>query len=129
MTLNEFSAVIRERIPTPAEFVSVVDGQGWKIVVQADGRASLRVPSAKDRLAQALARMLSREPYRTNVLRFMASGKQEPEPDAKKCPGFTVPIGKNNVPTHIECNTLYWNAADCAETCNNRNCPQRGNEA
>jgi hypothetical protein len=68
MTLQEFGGIVQDRIPTPKEFVSVVRGQGWDIVSHSDGKASLRVHNGKDALAIAFARMLGREPYRTNVL-------------------------------------------------------------
>lgn len=70
MTIDEFAAITGERIPTPAEFVRFTTGQGWRIVTNGEA-ASLRAP-ASDPLAVALAKMLGREPYRTNVLRYVA---------------------------------------------------------
>lgn len=66
MTLDTFCEVIATRIPTPAEFVDFADSQGWRIGAK-DGKGFLRAPPA-DELAVALAKMLSREPYRSNVL-------------------------------------------------------------
>lgn len=82
MTLTEFGAVVRQRIPTPAEFVAVVRGQKWSIEKYPDGRAAIRADK-KDPLAVALAKMLSREPYRTNVLKIVDDGPpaaKKPEP-------------------------------------------------
>lgn len=76
MTLEEFREVVRRRIPTAEEFVSVVEGQGWRVVAFDDGRASLRCRNPNDSLALALAKMLGREPYRTNVLKVV--GKKSP---------------------------------------------------
>lgn len=82
MTLEEFSRVITTRIPTPAEFVAFVEGMGWRIETNGGDRASLRA-SASDPLAVGLARMLGREPYRTNVLALAQQKwrqKEEPQP-------------------------------------------------
>lgn len=69
MTLDDFTAITAQRIPTPAEFVAFVESQGWRINLSGDGeRAGLRVPNRQDPLANALADVLKREPYRTNVL-------------------------------------------------------------
>ena len=78
MTLQEFGAVVTRRIPTPAEFVAAVRGQGWSVALKPDGSAALRVPDARDRLALALAKMLAREPYRTNVLALVRQEQAAP---------------------------------------------------
>lgn len=97
MTLAELRAVAGERIPTPAEFVAFADGQGWRFGT-AGGRPVLYADRG-DPLAVAFARMLSREPYRTNVLAILdARGavpvrdcrpepepEPEPEPAAEEC--------------------------------------------
>lgn len=81
MTFDQFCDLSRTRIPTPKEFVAFVESQGWKVVVKDDKRASLRVKGKADRLALALAKMLGREPFRTNVLKaVMGEWRQEPEP-------------------------------------------------
>ena len=67
MTLDDFARITSERIPTPREFVSFAESQGWSITVTGD-RAALHVRDRNDPLAVSLARMLGREPYRTNVL-------------------------------------------------------------
>lgn len=67
MNLDTFADITSQRIPTPTEFVQFVKSQGWKIITKADG-AALRVRDTGDPLAVAMAKMLSREPYRTNVL-------------------------------------------------------------
>ena len=92
MTLAEFRAVTADRIPSPAEFVAFADGQGWRFGT-AGGKPVLYA-RRDDPLAVAFARMLSREPYRTNVLAILdARGAApvrnsnpepapEPEPEA-----------------------------------------------
>lgn len=138
MTLNEFGAIVKQRIPTPEEFVAVVNGQKWRIAIQEGGKASLIVPDSKDRLAIAFARMLSREPYRTNVLRVVlemltASTVDVPKPNVadepprtqQQCRGFTTVIGKNKTPTQVPCGAWFWVKEDCAEVCINRHCPQK----
>jgi hypothetical protein len=67
MTLSEFAAVLEDRIPTPAEFLAFVEGQKWRVAQNEKGPV-LKVPDRTDAVAVGLARMLSREPYRTNVL-------------------------------------------------------------
>lgn len=68
MTLEQFAGIAQHRIPTPLEFVEFVFSQpGWFITVSPDRKASLRVPKA-DELAIAVARMMSREPWRTEVI-------------------------------------------------------------
>lgn len=68
MTLDEFAGLAR--IPTPAEFIAFARGQGFGFKV--NGVKAALVADPKDPLAVALARMLGREPYRTNVLRALA---------------------------------------------------------
>jgi hypothetical protein len=93
MTLNEFSDIAAQRIPTPREFVEFAECQRWRFKV-GDGRAAL-VARKDDPLALAFAKMLSREPYRTNVLKILAErGAQldrtpepngEPDPEPESC--------------------------------------------
>lgn len=66
MTLDTFCEVLAVRIPTPAEFIDFAEGQGWRVGAK-DGRGFLKAPPS-DEMAVALAKMLAREPYRTNVL-------------------------------------------------------------
>ncbi len=83
MILEQFGEVLRKRLPTPAEFLAVIEGHGWKVVASEDGKACLRVQDGNDALALAFARMLSREPYRTNVLKEVFNKElqnQEPTP-------------------------------------------------
>ena len=77
MTLDEFVEV--GRIPTPAEFLGFATARGWGVAKRADGTASLRVPDPRDEMAVAFARMLSCEPFRTNVLALVESGT-DPNP-------------------------------------------------
>ena len=79
MTVEEFTVLLAERIPTAAEFVAFVEAQpGWKVRIKDDGTAALRVPDVTDPVAVRLAKVLGREPYRTNVLRLV-TGRAEPD--------------------------------------------------
>lgn len=73
MTLDAFCALVLTRIPTPAEFLAFVAAQGWRVSVAPDGAGRLHA-RGDDPVAVALARMLSREPYRTNVLALVTGG-------------------------------------------------------
>lgn len=66
MTLDDFHNLTRERIPTAEEFFAFVRSQGWSIR-KTETAAALRA-TPTDPVALALAKMLRREPYRTNVL-------------------------------------------------------------
>lgn len=69
MTIDEFADVIEKRIPTAVEFSDFVKSQpGWKIVRNSDGTGGLVCPNKRDPLAQGIAKMLSREPWRSDVL-------------------------------------------------------------
>lgn len=81
MKLEQFAEVVRSRIPTAGEFLDLAEGMGWRVVAHEDGRAALRVTNAADPLALALARMLRREPYRTNVVAEVLA-RQSPPPAA-----------------------------------------------
>ena len=80
MTVDEFALITEARIPTPAEFKAFADGLGWAIVRRSDGTARLRAPR-NDPLATTLARMLAREPWRTEVLRLASESPPGPKPD------------------------------------------------
>lgn len=89
MTLDQFTAVLKSRrIPTPPEFVAFVAGQGWRIEVDDTG-AFLRA-KVKDRAALLTAKMLSREPWRTNVLRLVTGG-EPPKPYTPTVEPVAVP--------------------------------------
>jgi len=92
-TIRSFRDLCHERIPTASEFVEFVAAQGWRISVKPDGRASIRGDSGNP-IILALARMLAREPYRSNVLAEAATRwhhdaeeKEQPQPDieAEEC--------------------------------------------
>ena len=75
MTLEVFREVIRKRIPTAEEFLAVVKGQGWFVHLRDEKHAVLKVRDPSDPLAQALAKMLGREPYRTRVLEAVRAAR------------------------------------------------------
>jgi hypothetical protein len=82
-------------IPTPAEFLAIVRGLGWRVKVGGDRSAALAAPST-DPLARKLARMLSREPYRTNVLAVIGDGgpwAAEPPPAEPRPDTIATPAG------------------------------------
>ena len=81
MNLDQLAEVVKSRIPTAGEFLDLMESLGWRLVVHEDGRAGLRVKDARDPLAVALARMLRREPYRTNVVAEVRA-RQSPPPAA-----------------------------------------------
>jgi hypothetical protein len=86
MTLDEFATITSTRIPTPLEFLEFADGQNWTITETGENRAALRVTDRTDPMAQALAKMLSREPYRTEVLKLVRDRRQTTEPtQCKHC--------------------------------------------
>lgn len=88
MTLEEFSAITRVRVPTPSELVEFAAGMGWRIQARADGTAALKADRT-DPLAVSLAKMLSREPYRSGVLAEAQRRWRElhPEPVKPKAVG------------------------------------------
>lgn len=96
MTIEQFRAIARERIPTPAEFVAAIEGKGWKVVVRPDGKPALHAPGRKGPLAERMAAFLSREPYRTGVLAVLdispahASMPAAPRPREWLWPGGMV---------------------------------------
>lgn len=91
MTIDEFSELVGQRIPSPSEFVAFAAAQGWEVRTRADGTAALRVPDTADELAQAFARMLSREPYRTNVLTVLEVAPPATRPQETPTAGEPVP--------------------------------------
>ena len=78
MNIDQFHAITQTRIPTPQEFIQFANGQHWRIVVNEDGKAALRVQDRDDPLAHALAKMMAREPYRTNVLNVVRENEPTP---------------------------------------------------
>jgi hypothetical protein len=76
----------KDRIPSALEFLDFVEAQGWRVAQQADGRPTLRVHDKNDPLARAMARMLGREPYRTNVLAEMAKRWRAAQPEVRQKP-------------------------------------------
>ncbi len=87
MTIEQFAETTVHRIPTPAEFVAFAEGQRWQFKVNGP-TAALLVTDRTDPLAHAFAKMLSREPYRTNVLKLLAERHAAGDlaPEAVKAP-------------------------------------------
>jgi hypothetical protein len=103
MTLEQFTALTRTRIPTPEEFLSFVNSQRWEIRLK-DGRPALRVPDRSDPVAVALARMLAREPYRTNVLKAAGLTGRAPQQAAYRPREWRWRFGQ----TYIEMPENEW---------------------
>lgn len=75
MNLDELATVLEERLPTAEELLGFAASQGWSVKV--DGQnASLR--AMRGPLAITLARMLSREPWRSRVIEAVKNGKMPP---------------------------------------------------
>lgn len=70
MTLEDF--VTGQRIPSATEFVALAEICGYTPRIRDDGIPVLR-GDASNPLGPKLAKMLSREPYRTNVLEVLKS--------------------------------------------------------
>jgi len=92
VTLDKFSEISATRIPTPEEFIAFAESQEWRIVVMDENRAALKVRNKDDELAQAFAKMMAREPYRTNVLNVVRENDKQPtkvaldvEPEPEVC--------------------------------------------
>lgn len=124
MTLDKFSEISATRIPTPEEFIAFAESQDWRIVVMDDNRAALKVKNKNDELAQAFARMMAREPYRTNVLNVVRENDKQPakvvtevEPEPTVC---------------TECKATWyapieeiWEAVQSPHYCSTGKCPFR----
>jgi len=68
--IESFLATTTERPPTADDLFTLVRGLGWTINAMPDGKASLRVPDAADPLPHRIAKMLKREPWRSEVLKL-----------------------------------------------------------
>jgi hypothetical protein len=127
VTIEEFAGISAARIPTPAEFVAFAVGQGYGFRVAGDKAAI--VADRNDPVAVALARMLGREPYRTNVLKLLA------EADSPANVERPAPPERAAEPEAFHCDTCeatVYDAEAAARTCNmagdrrgNNRCPLR----
>lgn len=85
MNVEQLHEIAKERIPTAQEFLAFIRGQGWDVVIKTDGTASLRTKEKGDPVAFATAKMLGREPWRTNVLELLKPKPVEaPQPAQPK---------------------------------------------
>lgn len=87
MTLDQMADTLTERVPTAAEFIAFTKAQNWQIRKREDGTASLIVPSASDAVAVALAKMLKREPWRSQVLALAGDSTLSAKPEQVKQSG------------------------------------------
>ena len=87
MNVVELHAVASERIPTPREMIQFIESQGWSVTVR-EGRGSLKAPKA-DAVAVGLAKLMSREPYRTNIIAEL-EGRASPDVGTEPHGGILV---------------------------------------
>lgn len=112
MKLEAFHALTRTRIPTAQEFVDFVRASGWSIVQRERG-ACLRAPVSP--LTSALAKMLGREPYRTNVLALVLDALPDVPTEARldaisvPAPEKTQPVPMPSTPAAETCRTCAAN--------------------
>lgn len=71
MTLDQFFSVMNERVPTSEEFANFIHAQGWKVGVKPDGSGYLQANRSGDELAIGVAKMLSRQPYRSRMVEYL----------------------------------------------------------
>jgi hypothetical protein len=134
VTLDEFATLVAARFPTAEQFLAFAAGVGWRVLAGTDGRPVLRVPDRADPLAVAFARLLSREPYRSNVLaaagvpRVVTAESVAPEVAAPQ------PVPPETEPWPCRATCGRWFFAPRAEVrefyaspafCDRPNCPQR----
>lgn len=85
MTLDDFLALTAKRLPTAAEIVSVCDELKIGFAQAEDGTPRIRFGGDLREEALALAALLRREPWRSQVM--AAKGFKGPEPE-KPCKEF-----------------------------------------
>lgn len=73
MTLDEFAAVTAKRVPTAEELVAFVRGQGWRLAPGPNASVAL-LGGEGDPLADKVAQLLGREPYRSEVYYLVQAG-------------------------------------------------------
>lgn len=93
--VHEFLVATRDEPPTASMLFDMVRGMGWTIEAKPDGTASIRLKDATDPIAHRVAKMLKKEPWRTEVLKIAARPDRKPEAIPEMCPrcGSTVYIG------------------------------------
>ncbi len=123
MTLEQFAAVTAARIPTAPEMVSFAHAQKWRFDVT-DGRAVLHADPS-DPLVLAFAKMLSREPYRTNVLAHLAG--MGAAHLAKSAPPEPAPAETEDESAGTHCDTcsatVYTTSPEVQRMCHRIACP------
>lgn len=133
MTLDDFTAVAATRIPTPGELVGFVRGQGWTVTLSGGSAKMSGVPEADRPLARALAGVLTREPFRSGVLRELLAApvRESPPPDRleqalaaleRKAGEVKAPaVGREPLPTPETCPgcaaTVYLPGPEIAAAC------------
>lgn len=68
MKIEEFLELSERRLPNSAEFVALADDLGIKVARDGQGRPVLVPPAGQRELAIAMAKLLKREPWRSEVL-------------------------------------------------------------
>lgn len=91
MRLDEFMAVTAERLPRADELVAVCAEVGIRFGADADGKPALLVGDDNRAEGQLLAKLMRREPWRSQVL--AATGIGDPQP----CREFLWKTGHRDV--------------------------------
>lgn len=95
MNIDMMASILETRVPTAIEFHEFVKSQGWNIRIRDDGKAAL-VANAEDPVAVKLAKMMGREPWRTEILKIAnGSTKAAPLEIAKDTESYAARIRGN----------------------------------
>ena len=108
MTVHDFWEICKTRIPTPVEFVDFIESQGWKVILRDDGSAALRADAGKE-ICKRLARMMSREPYRSGVIETVKARGGKPVPPRQISHGAIFGgAGKGTQPARTAVKAREW---------------------
>lgn len=95
MTIDGFLAL--ERLPTAEEFVAVCGELGIKVVMGANGQPALRVqPGENKQEGVFLAKLMKREPWRTEILAWLR--RQNPAEPTMEVKFATEYVEKHRFP-------------------------------
>ena len=86
MTLNEFMETTDTRLPQAKELISVCEAIGIRFGTDAEGRPALKVNSDNQLEGTLLAKLIRREPWRSQVLAMTGLDRQQEA--AKPCREF-----------------------------------------
>lgn len=111
----EFGDLLKERTPTPEDLRRFALSQpNWMLRKLPDGRPALRVPDVMDRMAVTVAKLFSREPYRSAAIHVL----NDP---ANGVPAELV-VRNETIGNCSTCNAEVFEAVkECG--CSEQNCP------